>query len=52
METKEDQLVNYYMFNTSYSKVNIPSWVWWCMSVISALGRLRQKNHKYKASLK
>jgi hypothetical protein len=24
---------------------------WWCMSVIPALGRLRQEDHEFKASL-
>jgi hypothetical protein len=24
---------------------------WWCMSIIPALGRLRQEDHKFKVSL-
>jgi hypothetical protein len=27
------------------------SWVWWCMPVIPALGRLRQEHLEFKASL-
>jgi hypothetical protein len=27
------------------------SWVWWHMSVISALGRLQQEDHQVEASL-
>jgi hypothetical protein len=27
------------------------NWVWWCMLVIPALGRLRQEDLEFKASL-
>jgi hypothetical protein len=27
------------------------NWVWWLLSVIAALGRLRQENHEFKANL-
>jgi hypothetical protein len=27
------------------------SWVWWCIPVISALGRLRQEDFKFNGSL-
>jgi hypothetical protein len=31
--------------------IKIDSWVWWCISVVPVLGRLRQEDHKFKASL-
>jgi hypothetical protein len=31
--------------------LKLGNWVWWYMSVISALWRLRQKDHKFKANL-
>jgi hypothetical protein len=31
---------------------DIPCQVWWCIPVRSALGRLRQEDHKFKASVR
>jgi hypothetical protein len=36
---------------SSLPRISASSRAWWCIPVIPALGRLRQKDHEFRASL-
>jgi hypothetical protein len=47
---KSDSLVQY-PGHLLAVKSGYSSQVWWCMTIFPALGRLRQEDHEFKASL-
>jgi hypothetical protein len=51
LEWKGDSILVAQLNLEKFLKNTDISWVWWYISVIPALGRLRQEDHKFKTSL-